>query len=118
MNDELLFNKYDILSVVRAHEESLKKRVQSIPANTVLNASEQDLVLAVVQEFRLNIPIITDAQIYIAHSGETQVDVSGDPMRGIFNRSRPFYIPGNKTVIAVPFEGDSEFFRIQPQSYT
>lgn len=28
------------------------------------------------------------------------------------------YVPGNKTVIAVPFEGDSEFFKIQPQSYT
>src|SRR5690242_2133101 len=109
MTDELLFNKYDIFSVVRAHEESLKKKVQSIPANTVLNASQQDLVHALIEEFRLNVPVITDDQIYIAYSGETQVDVSRDPMRMIYHHSRPFYIAGNKTVIAVPFEGDSEF---------
>jgi hypothetical protein len=92
--------------------------VQSIPANTLLNASEQDLQQALVEEFRLNVPIIKDEDIYIAHSGETQVDVSGDPMRGIFDRSQPFYIQGSKTIIAVPFEGDSGFFRIQPQSYS
>jgi hypothetical protein len=118
MNDELLFNKYDIFSIIQGHTESLKKKVQSIPANTVLNASEQDLVQALVEEFRLTVPIIKDEDIYIASAGETQVDVSGDPMRGIFDRSQPFYVPGNKTVIAVPFEGDPEFFRIQPLSYT
>jgi len=118
MSEELLFNTYEIFSIVQGHTESLKKRVQSIAANTLLNASEQDLAQALVEEFRLNVPVIKDEEIYIAHAGETQVDVSGDPMRGIFDRSQPFYVPGNKTVIAVPFEGDAEFFRIQPQSYT
>jgi hypothetical protein len=118
MSEELLFNTHQIYPVVHGHSEALKKRVQSIPANTLLNASERDLVQALVEEFRLNVPVIKDEEIYIAHACETQVDVSGDPMRGIFDRSQPFYVPGNKTVIAVPFEGDTEFFRIQPQSYT
>ncbi len=118
MSEELLFNTHQIYPVVHGHSEALKKRVQSIPANTLLNASERDLVQALVEEFRLIVPVIKDEEIYIAHARETQVDVSGDPMRGIFDRSQPFYVPGNKTVIAVPFEGDTEFFRIQPQSYT
>jgi len=71
-----------------------------------------------VEELRLNVPVIKEEDIYIAHSGETQVDVSRDPMRMIYDRSEPFYIPGNQTVIAVPFVGDAEFFRIQPQTYT
>jgi hypothetical protein len=116
VSEELLFNTYQIYSVVQGHGEALKKRVQSIPANTLLNASEQDLVQALVEEFRLNVSVIKDEEIYIAHAGETQVDVSGDPMRGILDRSRPFYVPGNKTVIAVPFEGDAEFFKIQPRA--
>jgi len=118
MREELLFNTYEIFSIVQGHTEALKKRLQAIPPNTLLNASEQDLVRALVEEFRLNVPVIKDEGIYITSAGETQVDVSGDPMRGIFDRSQPFYVPGNKTVIAVPFEGDAEFFRIQPQSYT
>jgi hypothetical protein len=118
MGDELLFNKYQIYGVVQGQTETVKKRVQSIPGNTLLNASEHDLVQALVDEFRLNVPLIKDEDIHIAHSGETQVDVSRDPMRMIRDRSRPFYVPGNKAVIAVPFEGDAEFFRVQPQSYT
>jgi len=118
MSDELLFNKYDIFSVVQARTQTVKKRVQSIPANTLLNASEQDLVQALLDEFHLNVPVIKDDEIHIAHSGEAQIDVSRDPMRMIHDRSQPFYMPGNKTVIAVPFDGDAEFFNVQPSSFS
>jgi hypothetical protein len=118
MSDELLFNKYDIFSVVQGQTATVKKRVQSIPANTLLNASEHDLVQALLDEFHLNVPVIKDDEIHIAHSGEAQIDVSGDPMRMIYDRSQPFYMPGNKTVIAVPFDGDAEFFNVQPSSFS
>ena len=74
MSEELLFNTYEIFSIVQGHTESLKKRVQSIPANTLLNASEQDLAQALVEEFRLNVPVIKDEEIYIAHAGATLTD--------------------------------------------
>jgi hypothetical protein len=118
MSQELLFNKYSIHDILLGQPDAMKKRVQSIPANTILNASEQDLVQAVVEEFRLNVPVIKDDDIHIADSGEAQVDVSRDPMRMIRDRSQPFYMPGNKTVIAVPFNGDTQFFRVQPTSYS
>jgi hypothetical protein len=118
MSQEPLFSQYDIFGSIQAQTEALKKRVQSITPNTILNASEMDLVQALVEEFRLNVPVIKDADIYIAHSGETKVDVSRDPMRLVFDPSRPFYIAGTQTVIAVPFDGDPEFFRCRPQSYS
>ncbi len=118
MSQELLFNKYQIFGVVQGQTEAVKKRVQSIAPNTLLNAAEDDLLQALVEEFRLNVPVIKDEELYIAQSGETQVDVSRDPMRLILDRSQSFYIPGNKTVIAVPFEGDAEFFNVQPQTYS
>jgi hypothetical protein len=115
MSQEPLFNKYQIYAVVQGQTDAVKKRVQSIPANTLLNASELDLAQAVVEELRLNVPVIKDEDIYIAHSCEAQVDVSGDPMRMIYDRSQPFYMPGNRTVIAVPFESDAAFFEIHPR---
>jgi hypothetical protein len=117
MSQELLFSKYSVFGVIQSHTEALKKKIQGIDPAVLLNASEQDLVDALLDEFRLNVPIIRDADLYIAHSGETQVDVSRDPMRLMLDPSRPFYIAGNKIVIAVPFDGDPEFFRIQPQNY-
>jgi hypothetical protein len=120
MSIELLFNKFDIFSVLQGQTESVKKKVQSIPANVILNASEQDLIQAVIEEFRLHVPVIKDEEIYIAHAGEVQVDVSGDPMRRLSygHNSGPIYVAGNKTVIAVPFDGDAAFFGVRPQSYT
>ena len=60
MSDELLFNKYEIYNVIQSRTATVKKRVQSIPANTLLNASEQDLVQALLDEFHSNVPVIKD----------------------------------------------------------
>jgi hypothetical protein len=118
MSEDLLFSTYDIFSIVQARTESVKKRVQAIPPNTLLGASEQDLIQALVEEFRLNVPVIKEDEIHVADSGEVSVDVSRDPMRMIYDRAEPFYVPGNKTVIAVPFEGQEEFFSIRPSSFS
>jgi hypothetical protein len=115
---QLLFNDCQIFGVIQERTQAVKRRIQSIAASTLLNASEHDLIQAILEEFRLNVPVIRDQDIYIAHSSETQVDVSRDPMRMIYDRSEPFYIPGNETIIAVPFDGDPEFFKVQPQTYS
>lgn len=52
MSQELLFNTYQIFGILQGQTEAVKKRVQSIPPNTLLNASEHDLVEALVEEFR------------------------------------------------------------------
>lgn len=118
MSHEYLFRKAAMFAVIQTQTEVVKKEVQGIPADIMLNTSEQDLVRSIVQKFRLEIPSIREADIYIAHSGETRVDVSGDPMRLLLDRSRPFYVAGTETIIAVPFDGDPDFFRIQPQTHS
>jgi hypothetical protein len=118
MSEELLFTRRQIYEVIQVRTESVKREILSIPASTLLSASEYDLVAALVEKFRLDAPVIDKADLYIARSGETEVDVSQDPQRWISDRSRPFYVPGTETVIAVPFHGESEFFRFQPVTYT
>jgi len=118
MSDEPLFNTYQIYGVLQSRPVAVKERIQAIPASTLLNASEHDLVQTLIEEFRLDVPVIDEDGIYIAESGEAQVDVSRDPMRMIYDRTQPFYVAGNRTVIAVPFKGDVEFFKVQPSSYS
>ena len=118
MSDELLFNKYEMHGVVQGRTDAVKKHVQGIPANTLLNASEHDVIAGVVEEFRLDVPTLKEDEIHIAEAVETQVDVRNDPMRMVYDRSRPCLVPGAKTVIAVPFAGNPDFFRVQPQTFT
>jgi hypothetical protein len=116
VSDEPLFNSADIFAVLRNQEHLLKKRVQSIPSDTVLTASEHDLAQALVDEFRLDVPVIKEDEIGIEDSRETQVH---DPMgRYMHDYPGAQNIPGARTVIAIPFEGDASFFRIQPQTWS
>jgi len=118
MAQEYIFRKHPIFAVIQNQTATVKKEVQSIPVNTLLNASEHDLIQTLVEKLRLSVPTVNETDIYIASSGETQVDVSGDPMRMFLDRSRPFYITGTETIIAVPFHGDADFFHVQPQTYS
>lgn len=118
MRGDYLFNKYDIYSVIEHQKQHVAKAIQSIQPNYLLNASEEDLVKSLIDEFRLDVPVIKDAEIHVADHGEAQVDVSQDPFRGITDRSQPFYIQGTKIVIAVPFEGDAELFQVRPNTYS
>lgn len=46
MSEELLFSKVDIFSLLQTAEAEVKKRIQSIPSNIILNASEQDQIVS------------------------------------------------------------------------
>jgi hypothetical protein len=56
MSDELLFNKYEIYAALQNQPVAVKKRIQAIPAATLLNTSEHDLIQALIEEFRLQVP--------------------------------------------------------------
>jgi hypothetical protein len=119
MSQKYLFNEADVFAVIESQKAKLKQRVQDIPSNKLLNASEHDLVQALVEEGRLDVPVLKDEDSYLEVSGrETQVDVTGDPrFMGPIGRG-PVYRAGNENIIAVPFEGEADFFKIRPNRFT
>jgi hypothetical protein len=113
----MLFNGASILEVLPGQERQIKTKIQSLEPNYVLNASEEDLVGSLVDEFTLDVPVLDEAGIYVDY-GEKQIDVSGDPMRFIYDRSEPFYLAGTRVTFVIPFTGDPGLFGVQPQSGT
>ncbi len=113
----MLFNKYSILDVLPAQKQKLKEKLQSLKADYLLNASEQDLVASLVEEFTLNVPTIDESKIEMDYR-EKQIDVSGDPNRVFFDHSGPFYVAGTEFTFILPFTGDAAFFDVQPQNFT
>jgi hypothetical protein len=118
MRGEYLFSKVDMFSVIEHQKQQAAKRVQAIDSDQLQRATEDEIVKHIVSEYRLDVPVIKDDKIYVAEHGEAQVDVSRDFNRHISDRNRPFYVNGTKTIIAVPFEGDSELLKVQPNTYT
>ncbi|HWO36565.1 MAG TPA: hypothetical protein VNO32_47890 [Candidatus Acidoferrum sp.] len=72
----MLFNKHSILDVLPAQKQKLKEKLQSFKADYLLNASEQDLVASLVEEFTLNVPTIDESKIEMDYR-EKQIDERG-----------------------------------------
>jgi len=113
----MLFNRFSVLDLLPDQLRRLKAKVQELKSDYILNASEEDLVAALVDEFTLDTPVLNEEGTHTDHA-EQQIDVSRDPMRFITDRSRPFYIPGTRLTIIVPFTGDGSLFNVQPRSGT
>jgi hypothetical protein len=118
METKLLFRKYSIFDIVENQKRQAQKAALEVAADTLLGASEDDVVRALVDRFKLNVPVVKGDDLYVSDNSEIQVDVRDDPMRMVFDRSRPCYVPGHRTVISIPFEGDKDFFDVQPQTYS
>src|SRR6266568_9375622 len=108
-NQDLLFVKYDLLSVIERHRQGVQMEVAGIDPDSLLNVSVDDLLGSLHERFRIDTPILQKSEITVDQQ-ETQVDVSRDPMRFIPDPSRPFYIPGTEVSYFVPFTGDADLF--------
>jgi hypothetical protein len=114
---ELLFAKYDLGAVLQGEEAKAKEAVENMNGDVLLNASPEDLCNQLEEQFRVNVPALKTLSTQVDQQ-ETDVDVSGDFNRGIFDRSQPFYIKGTEITFFVPFEGDSQLFYCQASTYT
>lgn len=112
-----LFSKYDWFAVQENQKKQLAAEIVQMDGNRLLNTSADDLCDYFEEKYRVNVPLLRENEI-TADQKETQIDVSGDRLRAIRDRSRPFYIPGTIIEITIPFDGDAEAFNIQPTSFT
>jgi len=113
----MLFNKYSVFDLLPHQERLVKEKVQGLPTNYVLSASETDLVESLAKEFTFDVPTLIENEIHVDY-GEEQIDVSRDPMRMFYDRSQPFYVAGTRVTFIVPFTGDASLLDAQPQNFT
>src|SRR5713101_4541316 len=112
----MLFQKMSIFGVLQSQTAKMKKLVEQIHPDRLLNTGEEGLVQDLAEELELDVPVLDETNIHTADFGETQVDISGDPTRRIFDRSRPHYVKGVRVTVATPFSGNGQFFHVQLQA--
>ena len=108
-----LFSGIDWRNASDSQLKSLCDEIARFDGNRLLNTSVDDLCDYFVNKYRIEVPVLREDHI-VADQNEQQIDVSQDPMRDIRNRSRPFYVPGIRVEITVPFDGDARLFKVQP----
>jgi hypothetical protein len=118
MTGQNLFCQVDMFSVIENQKQQATIGMRQVSQADLESKTEEELVSRIVKKYELEVPVIRDDKIYVAESGESKVDVSGDVRRAIFDHGRPFYIQGTRTVIAVPFEGDAELFKVRPNTFS
>ena len=111
-----LFSDGYLSDFLRQRLESLRLEIDGFSSDYVLKVSLDDLAEHLVGKYQVEQVGLGDVEI--GEHGETQVDVSGDPRRGIVDRSHPFFIKATFASFVIPFEGEAQVFRIRPSTYT
>jgi hypothetical protein len=112
-----LFSEFDLRAVLESHERKMLQEIDEIDPDEFLNTPPTDLAEHFIEKVTVQVPVLHYDKI-TSDQDEAKVDVSQDPRRAIFDRSRSFFITGTQITLFVPFEGDAELFKCKPSTFS
>ena len=105
----LLFSSYDLQTALNNQVDELRKEVEKLESNRLLNTSQTDLINYLVEKYAAT-PVSLQKENFYAEESEVQVDVRYDSMRWIDDKSRPALVSGQRIQVKIPFDGEEELF--------
>ena len=115
-DDILLFTNKPWHRFAKSQEEKLKEEVSSIERNEFLNTSVDDLCFYLAEKHRVNdVPVLKEG---VADYNEVEDEISGGERGLLYGGTQPIKVRDTEIKIAIPFDGDAEFFWIRPSRYT
>lgn len=115
--EDYLFTGPDWHSVDRHQRQEMVDEIEKVDPDRLLNTSVDDLAVYFSEAYKIEVPVL-DEENLVVDQREKQIDVSRDQNRYITDRSRPFYITGSEIEVEIPFAGEAQAFKIQPNPYT
>jgi hypothetical protein len=115
--EDYLFTGPDSFAVDRHQRQQMAADIERLEPDRLLNTPVEDLAAFFAEKYRVAIPTL-DVDNIVVDQHEKRIDVSGDPMRMIMDRGRPCYVTGTEIKVEIPFSGEAEAFKIQPNPYT
>jgi hypothetical protein len=115
--DNHLFADGDLGATLRANLDRVGPAVDAISKDQLLATPLPDLIEHFTRELGGD-PLVLLEDNMETTERETQVDVSGDPLRFFRDeRGGPFYVPGHEVSIDIPFQGEDHFWKLRPSSW-
>jgi hypothetical protein len=107
---DYLFSSGGLDDALRATVDALLNGVDQWDTDQLLAQSETEIVEYLVAKYSVRCPILLRDSI--------EADIPREVTRRIYNSyGRPQDDPLTRVVVHVPFEGDEEFFRLQPSTF-
>ena len=118
MADDVLFCSYDLDDAIRQKIASIPNEIDGIPQDQFQISSDDDLTAHFTTRLLID-PLELHENAAEMTQRETQVDVSGDRNR-FFSRgsSGPFFIPGTRITVTMPYTGDSGLWTAKTNPYS
>ena len=110
-----LFSHEEWHAVVEHQRAHLSNQIARVDGNRLLSAAAADLAKYFSEKCRTDPANLVESGMQVAQS-EAQIDVGRDQSRHIRNRTRPFMISGTAVEVSIPFDGDTQFFRVLQSS--
>jgi hypothetical protein len=115
---DLLFQNGYLLDALEHQLSLVKKEVEAVPDDYVIQANEDAWADALAERYRVAPPELHPDRMWRSDAVPIELDVSRDSMRAISDPEQPFMYPGHRLTVHIPFSGDPGVFALQPSSYT
>ena len=113
-----LFASRMLREVTDGVRAALEREVNTLEPNRLLNTAPADLATYLVEKYRID-PLVLRRDAWSVDEAECQIDVSRIRQRSFSDEYRgPFYMPGQRIRVVIPFEGDGELFYCRPDTFT
>ncbi|HOU12780.1 MAG TPA: hypothetical protein PKZ84_06660 [Anaerolineae bacterium] len=112
-----LFSEGDLIATLNAQAATVSEKVNGIPKDQFLMASDDDLVERIQPSLFVE-PIKLYEDEMTMESEESKIDVSISHERNPFNDRGPIYVPSVRVTVSIPFTGDAVLWQLRPSSWT
>jgi len=113
----LLFSSRDLGQIMEHARASLRAEVEQLDQDRLLNTAPADLVRYLIDKYGITPPALRRDE-WVASESEVQIDVRYDSNRWIDDKSRPFFMPGQRIEIEVPIDGETELMYARASSFS
>lgn len=113
---DVLFWRASLSSAIDHQATAATTRVDSVAASVLRALSDEELINQLASELQV-LPLKLDRAGMTMQREEIQVDVTGDPMRMPRWDGGRSLVPGVRVTVSIPFEGDSELWRLRPSTF-
>ena len=113
-----LFRGFDLRQHLEEMRASMMLEIDKIDENQILNTATSDLVAYFVEKYSIQTPFLRRDE-WVASQHEVQIDVSRDSNRYFrHDEEGPFYVPGQRIDIEIPFDGNGKLFEARASTFT
>lgn len=106
----LFYTKGELGNYIEQRKLEIRKEIDHLNEDYILNVSEEDLIKALVNKYILEAPILKMEEMHLLEPKEIDV-VSCDYNRFI-------YVKRTLVTVVIPFEGDEEMFYYSPSTFS